>query len=200
MRHQLVVGVALLLLMGGCAALPQGVSDTRAGLSTPLAEGEASPLTEGKRVGEPIKDLPIPFSGPIGSAVGVLAGLYFANRRGRKIRLAGGASTLPALGWAGDVTKAEAVLQTAANISTGIFEVGPDGSPQRRAWKTIVGTLAGSAVLAVPGVQDWLVAHADSVQEVATGVIGLLAMSTAGVLGAEKALSVVKPVAPTPTP
>lgn len=200
MNRILIAGTAALVLVAGCAAVKQGGGDTRTGISAPLAEGETSPMAEGKRIGDPVKDLPIPFSGPIGSAVGVLAGLYFANRRGARIRKAGGLSTEPVTGWAGKVTGVEQVVQVASNVVRGIFEVGPEGSTVKRAWKAGLATAMASGLLLVPGVNDWVAVHSGSIGELMAALAVVLGAGTAGILGTEKALSVIKPVTEAPVP
>jgi hypothetical protein len=51
-------------------------------------------------------------------------------------------------------------------------------------------------LLLVPGVRDWLLAHATDVQDIVTRLIAYLGTGTVTMLAAEKGLSAVKPVAP----
>jgi len=188
-----IIAVAVALLAaGGC----QWFEDTKAGVTAPLAEGERSPLAEGQRLGDPIKSLPLPFAGPIGWAVGLLAGLYLANRRGAKLRAAAEGSDRPISGWLGQVTHLEQLIQTLANLAAGVFEIGPDGSVRKRSWKAIAGFAIPALALMVPGVRDWVTVNADSVTEVVSAVLAYLGIGTIGTLTAEKALSVVKPLKP----
>ena len=189
------VAVAVLLILGGCAAAKQAVEDTKAGLAAPVAPGELSPMAQGRKEAEPLGSLP--YGTILVSVVGSLLGLWHANRKGRESRLGKvPVSTNPVTGWLGSKVGIEGIVQGAANVAHFIFERGPDGSLLKRGWKGVVSVALPALLLFIPGVRDWLLAHATDVQDMVTRLIAYLGMGTVTVLAAEKGLSAVKPVAP----
>ncbi|MBI3319743.1 MAG: hypothetical protein HYZ89_04065 [Candidatus Omnitrophica bacterium] len=195
MSRHMGVAVTALLILGGCAAAKQAVEDTKAGLVAPVAPGELSPMAQGRKDAEPLGSLP--YGTILVSAVGSLLGLWHANRKGREARLGHvPVSTNPITGWLGSKVGLEGVVQGAANITHFIFERGPDGTLVKRGWKGVVSFAIPALLLLVPGVRDWLLAHATDVQDLVTRLIAYLGTGTVTVLAAEKGLSAVKPVAP----
>lgn len=178
----------LCLFLVGCAALKQGINDYQVGKNTELVNGEISPAQQAQEITNTVAALPVvgPFAGTLGLA---LTGL-FTYLRGRRIRLANGVvtNTPPATGFLGSSMGLEAIIQTVSNIATGAFEVGPDGSPLKRAWKVGLASILGLAGVAVtiPAVQQAIIAH----PSIALAVGGGSALFG----GIEKALSTVKPV------
>ena len=195
MSRHMGVAVAALLILGGCAAAKQAVEDTKAGLAAPVAPGELSPMEQGRKEAEPLGSLP--YGTILVSVVGSLLGLWHANRKGRESRLGKvPVSTNPVTGWLGSKVGIEGIVQGAANVTHFIFERGPDGSLLKRGWKGVVSVALPALLLFIPGVRDWLLAHATDVQDMVTRLIAYLGTGTVTVLAAEKGLSAVKPVAP----
>jgi len=196
MNRYMGVAVAALLILGGCAAAKQAVEDTKAGLAAPVAPGERSPMAQGRKEAEPLGSLP--YGTILVSVVGSLLGFWHANRKGREARLGHvPVSTNPITGWLGSKIGVEGLIQGAANVAHFIFERGPDGTLFKRGWKGLVSFAIPALLLLVPGVRDWLLAHATDVQDIVTRLIAYLGTGTVTMLAAEKGLSAVKPVAPT---
>ena len=195
MNRYMGVAVVALLILGGCAATKQAVEDTKAGLAAPVAPGERSPMAQGRKETEPLGSLP--YGTILVSVVGSLLGLWHANRKGREGRLGKvPVSTNPITGWLGSKVGIEGLIQGAANVAHFIFERGPDGSWLKRGWKGAVSVALPALLLFIPGVRDWLLAHATDVQDMVTRLIAYLGTGTVTVLASEKGLSAVKPVAP----
>ena len=184
---RILLGVVLaLFVFTGCAAIKQGISDYNTGKGTPLAEGELSPEAQAKAITLPLSGLPVVGGFAPTIAIG-LTGL-FTYLRGRRIRKSNGVSTVPATGFLGSTVGAEAVIQGVSNIIAGAFEVGPDNSPLKRAWKVFLSTaISGvSIALTVPSVKDFIIANPG----IALGVSGMAAFMA----GLEKQVSIIKPV------
>lgn len=190
MKRLMIIVVALLFLTG-CAMLKQAKDDYQSGKDTPLVNGEISPKDQAENIGKIISV--IPGGAPVAPyAVTALTGL-FAFLRGRRIRKGMPVSTNPATGFLGNAAGMESIVQTLSNVMTGIFEVGGDNSPLKRAWKVSLSSLLGLGAVAVtvPSIQSLILAH----PEFALGVSGLSGLFG----GLEKALSNVKPVVKAPT-
>ncbi len=185
MRHLWITGVCLTLLVG-CAALKLVKSDYDTGKATPLAEGELSPVDAANGIVAPvIPFLPEPLKPVAGIAVVVLTAIG-TWRRGRKIRQGQPTSANPITGNFGAKVGLEAIVQNIANISQGAFEVGPEGSGLRRAWKVL---LTGAvAAVSIPAVQEAIAQHPTQMGTALAVVAGLAAL--------EKELSKVLPVKP----
>lgn len=187
MRKIIFVGL-LVFAFAGCAAVKQGIDDYKTGKSTPLVNGEVAPSDQAHAIIDPLSGLPV-VGGFAPTAALVLTGL-FTFLRGRRIRQANGAVSTPATGFLGSNTGIETVVQTVSNIVAGAFEVGPDNSPWKRAWKVLLSTAIGGGTLAltVPAVKDFVVLHPG----IALGISGASAIFA----GLEKQLSIILPVAP----
>lgn len=189
MRKTLIL-ICAVALFSGCAMLKQAKDDYQVGKDTPIAEGETSPKDQAESIGKIISV--IPGGSPIAPyAVTALTGL-FAFLRGRRIRKGMPVSTNPATGFLGSASGMEVIVQALSNVMTGVFEVGADNSPIKRAWKVSLASLLGLGTVAVtiPSVQTFLLNHPQVVIGV-SGISGLLG-------GLEKALSSVKPVVSAP--
>ncbi len=195
MNRYMGVAIAALLILGGCAAAKQAVEDTKAGLSAPVAPGELSPMAQGRKEAEPLGSLP--YGTILVSVIGSLLGLWHANRKGQEARLGHvPVSTNPITGWLGSKVGLEGIVQGAANIAHFIFERGPDGTLFKRGWKGLVSFAIPALLLLVPGVRDWLLAHATDVQDIVTRVIAYLGTGTVTMLAAEEGLRAFNPGAP----
>lgn len=187
MRKVLMVGI-LLFTLAGCAAIKQGISDYKVGKNTDLVNGEVSPSDQAHAISGAVSGIPV-VGGFAPTLAVALTGL-FTYLRGRRIRKANGVVTVPATGFLGNNIGIEAIVQTVSNMVAGAFEVGPDNSPLKRAWKVLLSTLAGGGTLAltVPAVQAFVVAH----PAISLGISG----ASAVLAGLEKQLSIILPVAP----
>lgn len=183
--------LAMTVFMAGCATVKSAVDDYKVGATTPLEEGELSPAQQAAPIQAAIT--PIPVVGGFAPVIGgALAGL-FTLLRGRRIRKGQPQSQNPITGFLGQRIGAETVVQSLANIAAGLFEVGGDGSPFKRAWKMGLSTALsiGVGAMTIPAVQDFVVHN----PMIAAGITGLSALFG----GLEKAVSVVKPVDPAAT-
>lgn len=185
MKNILMI-LAAVLVLGGCAAAQTVKSDYETGKTTPLAHGEQSPQDQAKIVESAVAV--IPGVGGFAPAVGFIVGIFLTYVRGRKIRLAQATSTVPATGFIGNAAGIEQIVQKLSSVVAGLFEVGPDGSPIKRGWKSALTTAVGlvGVALMFPSVQSYLIQN-PQVPAVITAI--------SGVFGAvEKQLSVIKPV------
>jgi hypothetical protein len=182
----IILGVALLFV--GCSTMKQAHEDYVIGATTPLAPGEVSPQQSAQTIVSTVSAIPVVggFAPLLGGALAAVATLV----RGRKIRKGGATSVSPITGYLGGKVGLEGIVQSIANIATGLFEVGAENSPLKRAWKVGLSVLlsVGTASLAIPAVRDLVVAH----PEYALGIGGIAALFG----GLEKALSQVLPVTP----
>lgn len=187
-----IVLAVLAVVLVGCATTKQAVDDYKTGATTPLEAGELSPSESVRPIVSTVSVIPVVggFAPLIGT---VLAGLA-TWQRGRRIRKGKPQSQNPITGWIGDQAGLETLVQNAANVVTGLFEVGKEGSALKRAWKVgLTTTLSlGTGALAIPAVRDFVV-HNPSIAAVIVGLSSLFG-------GLEKAVSNVLPVAPEATP
>ena len=189
MRHTgWIVVIAMSIALIGCASTQQAISDYTKGATTPLEENEISPSDSVQPIVSTVSMIPVVggFAPIIGTA---LAGLA-TWQRGRRIRKGKPSSQNPITGWMGNATGAETIVQSLANVVTGLFEVGKDGSAMKRAWKMGLTTALsiGAGALTIPAVRDFVVQH----PVIVAGITGLSALFG----GLEKAVSTVLPVAP----
>ena len=186
MRRLVVLGVFMGVTLVGCAAFQQAKADYDVGKVTPMAEGEVSPSQAAHSLIDPIKDfLPTPVQPVAGVAVILLTVLGTWNR-GRRIRKQLVSTPNPITGFWGQKVGLEAVVQQIASVAHGLFEVGPENSGLRRAWKIAISGLLAVAVL--PPVQTFATTHPALLTEF------LAALAAIG--GLEKELSKVLPTAP----
>lgn len=180
----LVIGVTILL--AGCAATKQAITDYKAGANTPLVNGEIAPAAQGAVIQNTVSALPVPFAAPIALGLGFLATAFFTWQRGVNIRKSGGApvSAAPSVHTNG-------VLQDIANIFSGMFTVASTTAPSaagsvfQRVWKVAVATVASGVGIAAadPSFLNYLTGH--------PYLDAIFVSASAGIAGLEKALSTV---------
>ena len=186
----MVLGVALVCT--GCAVFKQAKADYDTGKTTALAAGELSPRSAAEGLVEPIKPfLPTPLQPLAGFAVTALA-IFGTWKRGKRIRLEQPVSTNPIVGSWGQKLGLESVVQNVVTATRGAFEVGPEGSGVRRAWKVGVSVILAlvAGVLVIPGAQTVVLSHPE--------ITGTLTLLTSLIAGLEKEFSKVLPVAEAP--
>lgn len=189
---KIVVIIGISLFLCGCAAIKQGIEDYKVGKSTELVNGEVSPSEQAQAIAAPIKDLPVPYAGPIGTAIGFIALQLFTLKRGERIRKTGS----PAIAVNSPSVTTNMFIgieQFIANTFAGAFTTiqgsgGLTGTVLQRAWKVALATIAsGTTVgMANPQVGSFLTAH--PVLDIA-----FIALSS-GIAAMEKALSTVPTV------
>ena len=184
-RVMLMVGLAVFLV--GCASVKQAVQDYKTGKASDTT-GVVSAQAE--QTGQIIKDLPVPYAGPIGAAVTFLVGTFLFWKRGVAIRKTGAAPVVPSTG----MSMFTSIEQFAANVMAGVFTTttgtsSTASSVWQRIWKVALATVAGAGSLAVayPAFMTVLTGH--PVLE------SIFIALTSGVAGLEKGLSNVPVVA-----
>lgn len=188
---QFLIIISLVLLCG-CAALKQGVEDYNTGKSTALVNGEVSPSDQAAAIAGPIKDLPVPYAGPIGTAIGFIALQLFTWKRGERIRKTG-SPTVTVNSPSATTNMFIGIEQFVANTFAGAFTTvqnsgGLTGTVLQRAWKVALATIAsGTTVgMANPQVGSFLTGHP---------VLDIIFIAlSSGIAGMEKALSAVPTV------
>lgn len=183
---KMIVLFAAVMLMAGCASLKTAHEDFKTGATVPYEPGEVTPQERSAQVTGVVSLLPggATVAGPLGVGLTTL----FTWLRGRRLRKGQPTSTNPITGFLGSKVGLEAIVQNVSNIIAGASEVGPDGSPLKRAWKMGLAAVLGlvSTAALVPGFGDILLAN-PQVGAVITGGAALFG-------GLEKALSRVLPV------
>lgn len=184
--RQFVLILATVFLLTGCAATKAAVEDYKTGATVPLETGEISPRESVQPIVESISGIPI--IGGYAPIIGALLAAIATWRRGRRIRKGKPTSENPITGWVGSKAGLETIVQSLANIVTGIFEVGKDGSWVKRAWKVGLSTVLsiGTAAVTIPAVRDAIAGN----PSIVIAVSGLAAVLG----GLEKAFSSVLPV------
>jgi len=176
-----------LSVLGGCSFIKGQISDYNLGRKSPLSAGELSP----KDVAQPYGDLVGTINPAAGKAVSGILVFFLTLRRGRRIRKNLPVSDNPFTGFLGSITGIESVVQQIANVRSGLFDVGPNGSPIKRGWKMSVILLLAAVVTplvsGIPAVSGFLATHGS----LAIGVTGVLAVIIASF---EKAISKALPV------
>lgn len=182
----IVVGLAFLI---GCAAFKQAKADYDVGKSTPVEEREVTPLQSAHSLIDPLTPfLPVPFQPIAGVLIGGLT-LFGTWQRGRRIRKTLPVSANPITGSWGQKIGLETIVQQVAATAQGLFEVGPENSGLRRAWKVVMAVIL--TILALPPLQTFLLAH--------PAQLGTFTAVLAGIAGLEKELSRVLPIQTPPT-
>ena len=167
-------------LVVGCAALRQGKSDYDLGKNAPYEEGETSPSERAERLVGGFRDLP--YVGPVVPyAIIGLTGL-FTWRRGRRLRKNLPTSKNPITG---NFTT-EWFVQRLAEVSKGIFEVGPEGSSLKRGWKVALATGLAGLIVQLPALQP-MTGDLDLITAI------VMALVSGGIAALEKGLSIVLP-------
>jgi hypothetical protein len=178
--------VFAVFFLASCAAIKEGVNDYQVGKNAPLEQGEVSVKDKVEPIINTVSGIPVvgPFAGPLGI---VLTGL-FTYLRGRRIRKEIPSTDHPATGHVGLAIGAEAVIQNLSNVVAGLFEVGSDNSPIKRAWKVTLSSLLGLGTFALSNsdVQTFVLNHPG----ISSSIIALSGLFA----GLEKALSNVKPL------
>lgn len=191
MKRAWIVIALSVLILGGCAAAKQAGEDLKTGLTAPLEQGETAPKDSARSLTDIMSAIPyVNVAAPV--ALPVLT-WFFAWKRGRRIRKGLPTSANPITGKFGQQAGLEALVQHVSDVVAGITEVGKDGSGLKRAWKVGVITLGGllGTALALPSVQEFLVAHPD--------IIASITLISSTLAGFEKKLSQVLPVDKQPT-
>ena|SRR3990167_10749598 len=175
----------------GCAALKQVHSDAQVGLTAPLEAGELSPQEQASEVTGILQAVPV--VGPFAPILGPLLVGIFGWQRGRRIRKALPVSSNPISGFLGNKVGIEAVIQQVTNVVEGLYEVGPENSGLKRAWKTGLNTLlaVGTGAMLVPDVQQFVVNNPNIV----VGLTSLAALFGGLEKEASKVLPVKQPIA-----
>lgn len=189
---RLFILMTILLVMAGCAFTKQATTDYQTGQSTPLAAGEVSPQQKAEPIGATVSSLPIPFAGPIGAGVALIAGILFTWQRGVSIRKNNG--LVPPT----SSTNVSGLIQDAATVFAGMFTTASttapttSGSAFQRVWKVALATIISGASIAVtqPAFASFLGSH--------PLISGLLVFIPSGIAGIEKALSSIQPVVTVP--
>lgn len=189
--HKLGLLLVAALLIGGCASLKTAHEDFKTGATVPYEQGEVTPQERSAQVTSVVSVIPGAdiLVGPLGIGLTTL----FTWMRGRRIRKRRPESLSPITGYLGSKVGLEAIVQNLSNIVSGLSELGPDGSPLKRAWKvglSVILGLAGAAV-AVPGFQEILISNPQ--------VVAFVAGGAALFGGLEKAVSRVLPVKSEPS-
>ena len=189
MNKALLVVLVGCLLLVGCATVEQARSDASLGLTTPVAEGEVSPQQQASEVSGILQAIPV--VGPYAGLLGPLLVGFFGWQRGRRLRKNLPVSANPITGFLGNKVGLEAVVQQVTNLVEGLYEVGPENSGLKRAWKTGLNTLlaVGTGALLVPDVQNFVLNNPNIV----VGLTSLAALFG----GLEKEASKVLPLPPT---
>lgn len=178
-----------ILLLAGCASVKQAHSDLKTGYTSPLEAGEQSPLEQAQPIAATITAV-APFLTPFNGLIATGLSGIFAWKRGNRIRAGKPVSTNPITGYFGNKIGAESLVQNMSNIVTGVFELGANGSPLKRAWKsglTALLALAGVS-MAFPQAQAFLMGN----PAIIAAIGGLSALFG----GLEKTISGVLPVKP----
>lgn len=192
----ILASILMVSVFFGCAQMRE---DYQRGKDTPYTEGETTVEQQTGALANTVSGIPYAnVSAPLIMFVGPY---IFAWLRGRRLRK----KTLtihpdPITGTFGQTIGAETLIQHVANVAAGLFEVGPSGSSLKRGWKMAL--ISGLGIAFAPYAQDmisntilpilqtspptWLPAFA------LTGTIAAFA-------AAEKWLSKVQPVAPSPS-
>lgn len=192
-----LIALGIVVLLGGCAMTKQAIEDYKTGKNTPLAEGEIAPKDQAAPIANAVSSLPIPFAAAAGPIVLFLGTAFFSLQRGANIRKNNNIVTPVVVAHTNAVTS---IIQTAANIFTGIFAMASTDNPSttgsvlQRIWKVALSTIAGggSLALANPSLMAFLTGH--------PVLDSIFVFATSGIAGLEKGLSSVPPVvAATPT-
>lgn len=193
-KEMIFILLAGFFVLGGCAAIKQGIADKQLSDQTPLVNGEVSPQTKAQQVGNTVSSLPVPFAAPIGVAVTFLAGLFFSVQRGSQIRKNGGVPVITTSSvsiWTG-------LIQDVASAFTGAFTVASTSSPStaasvwQRIWKGLLatGTTGIAAIMVDPSLGAYFAAH--------PMIAGILGIVPSVILGVEKLFSSVPAVVSAP--
>lgn len=151
--------IGITILVAGCATIKQAKSDAEVGLTAPLEAGEVSPQEQASQVKDVLSAIPV--IGPYAGFLGPLLVGVFGWQRGRRIRKGKPSSDNPITGFLGQKAGIEAVIQQLVNVVQGLYEVGPDGSGIKRAWKTGLNTLlaVGAGSMLVPDVARFVASN-----------------------------------------
>lgn len=175
---------AALLLLAGCESLPQ---DYQAGKSNPeirqLVQKETQAVTGVMSV--------IPYANmaaPVAAILFPYLAFAWHGHRFRKQNL--NASDRPITGAVGQAVRLEAIVQHLADVTAGLFEVGPQGSVLKRGWKMAI--LTGLAALITPEIHQLIPALQAHHPGWMDGMV--LSLVVGGLSAVEKALSKVLPV------
>ena len=151
MEKKIALLFIVIALIGGCAFIRQAQEDKALSDVTPLAEGEASPAERAEKMASIFAGLPYGagiVAVPIATAI---LTWFYGSRRGRRIRKTHETSEKPISGNLGKAIGLEWLIQHLGDLSTGILDVGKDGSAAKRTWKATLIAAAGLALYPILG-------------------------------------------------